>query len=46
MLISHPGFTNSSDHKCLDQNILIPNQGHAGCQEVNEIDHFITFLLM
>lgn len=44
-LISHSRFT-ISDHKCLDQNILIPNKGHAGCQEVNEINHFITFLLM
>lgn len=45
-LISHSRFTISLDHKCLDQNILIPNKGHAGCQKVNEIDHFITFLLM
>lgn len=39
-------FTISSDHKCLDQNILIPNQGHAGCQEINEINHLITFLFL
>lgn len=34
----------SSEHKWLDQKNLIPNQGHAGWQEVNEINHFITFV--
>lgn len=40
----HPqDFILSSDHRRLHQYILIPNQGHAGCQDVNEINHFFTF---